>query len=325
MRRLFYTDSLELEINLIGYKKQGEAILFFIKADKRVVYAGLVDCYKSSRCDAIRNVLKKENVKRLDFVCWTHPHDDHTRGLEEILNEFCDNKSVFWATDIITKDYELYSENSGKLYKKMNEIHMEGTSEKLVVKYAKDSTIMEKLICTGVDDYCFQIQSFAPDSTLLAEQVVMDKEEKGNLYSIGLIINIGRYYIFLGGDVENKTFKSIQEFSIQFPIDYIKIPHHGSPSASFLVDKMDALSILPPSIATTTVYRKHSIPKKEVLDKYYIWGTNSIYSTGNIENYKKDNLEYGLIRTTFDILEKREYQIETELEANAVEVKKKVT
>ena len=84
MRKLLFKDSLKLELNVIGYHDQGESIVFFIKTDGYVVYTGLVDCYKTEEQNAVKAVLEKEQVERIDFVCWTHPHDDHTVGLDEV-------------------------------------------------------------------------------------------------------------------------------------------------------------------------------------------------------------------------------------------------
>jgi len=36
MRKLFFEDSLKLELNVIGYHDQGESVVFFIKADGMV-------------------------------------------------------------------------------------------------------------------------------------------------------------------------------------------------------------------------------------------------------------------------------------------------
>lgn len=317
MRRIFYENSLEFEINLIGYKQQGESIIFYILADGKVVYTGLVDCYKLNSRNYVVDFLEEKGIKTLDFICWTHPHDDHTRGLDEVLDRFCTSNTKFWTTDIQPNDYKLYSEESTQVYKRIKNIHLLRKKEKITIKYAKDHTILEKMICTGISQYLFQIDSFAPNSTILAEKKFMNKDEQGNLYSMGLIINIGRYFILLGGDVENPTISLLEDYELENPIDYIKIPHHGSPTGIFIIDRMRALNVLAPSVATTTVYRKGSIPKIETMIKYQKWGTKEIYCTGTISGTEAEKDEYGVVRTNFDILEEREYKIETVIEKNA--------
>lgn len=68
MRKLFFEDSLKLELNVIGYHDQGESIVFFIKTDGIAAYTGLVDCYKTEDQNAVKMVLEKEQVEKIDFM-----------------------------------------------------------------------------------------------------------------------------------------------------------------------------------------------------------------------------------------------------------------
>lgn len=321
MRKIFFKQSLEFEISLIGYKQQGECILFCIKADNKVVYIGLVDSYKTSSYDYVTTYMETNHINYFDFVCWTHPHDDHTKGLDEIINKYCDKNTKFWTTDIQTDYYDIYSKEATEVYKHLRNFHLSDDKNGMMIKYAKDHTVLEKLICSGMHDYMFQIDSFAPNSTLLAERTYEDKIEQGNLYSIGLFINIGRYNIILGGDVENKTFSTLDEFEFGYPVDYIKIPHHGSSTSSVVIDRFRENNISAPNIATTTVYRSGKLPQKETIIEYKNWGTKNICCTGSFFNSETEQNEYGVIKTNFDILENREYKIETMLEKNATEFK----
>lgn len=127
---------------------------------------------------------------------------------------------------------------------------------------------MERCICScvaGTGRYNFEIFSFAPSSEILTANMVKEQEEKGNLYSIGLFINIGAYCIMLAGDVENRTFRVIPDHDLEFPIDYIKIPHHGSSSAEILPDRLAGLGIKAPNVAVSTVFRMHHLPERAVL------------------------------------------------------------
>lgn len=317
LRRIFFKDALELEIILIGYAKQGESVLFFVKDNDNVHYAGLVDCYKTKSCNIVDDLLKENNVKTLDFVCWTHPHDDHSKGMDDIISNYCNHKTKFYTTDIIPEDYDLYSKECVEIYKRIRAIHLSRDLDKMPIKYVKDNGILENLVFSSINNYSFQIMSFAPNSTILAERICRNQDEVGNEYSIGLIINIGHFFIMLGGDVENNTINML-DYELGDAIDYIKIPHHGSETAKDLVNKMQLLNIMPPSIATSTVFRKHNLPSKTVFAEYKKWGTDELYCTGDLDDENKDQYEYGIIRTSFDVLEKKEYVIETVMEKNAV-------
>lgn len=319
MRNIFFEKSLQLEVNVIGYHEQGESIVFFIKADGNIVYTGIVDCYKTKEQNIVRKILEEERVEKVDFICWTHPHDDHTVGFDEIWDQYCTKETCFCCTDIAKAESNLYSDDAMAVFRNMLKIQQESRKRKKIrIKYLKDATQAERLRCVRNNvQYEFRIHSFAPNSAMLGERIIEDKEARGNVYSIGLFLFFGEYSIMLAGDVENPVMRRIDDGDIEYPVDYIKIPHHGSVSADFLPDKLKNLSIKPPSIAITTLFRKHKLPRGQVIDKYFKWGCGEVYATGNIEESSSYNWGYGIVKTTFDILEENEY-IETKLIGDAL-------
>lgn len=120
----------------------------------------------------------------------------------------------------------------------------------------------------------------------------------------------------LAGDVENYTIKRFEDFCFDSPIDYIKIPHHGSNTGDYLPVVLKRFGLNAPSVATSTIYAKHNLPKEETLQKYKKWGTNEIYITSDISGANNKE-KYGIVYTSFDILEKREYPIETKIFGNS--------
>lgn len=189
MRKLFFEDSLKLELNVIGYHDQGESIVFFIKTDGIAAYTGLVDCYKTEDQNAVKMVLEKEQVEKIDFMCWTHPHDDHTLGLEKIWEQYCTKDTCFCCTDIIQADLDLYSEEAKLLFQNIRGIHTSSKRKKMRIMYLKDSTQAERLLCVGnTKKYEFRIQSFAPNSAILGERLIGSRDQQGNAYSIGLFL-----------------------------------------------------------------------------------------------------------------------------------------
>lgn len=103
MNRKLFDKTLDFEINLIGYKNKGESIVFFLRTDGKAVYAGLVDCFEYESQNMAIELLKNEQLPFFDFVCWTHPHDDHTVGLDKIITEFCDKNTLFWIPPFLKK------------------------------------------------------------------------------------------------------------------------------------------------------------------------------------------------------------------------------
>ena len=310
---ILYLKTLILEVYLIGYVNKGESIVFLLKADDHVSYAGVVDCYECYSTNKTIDILKKENVKKIDFLCWTHPHDDHTLGLNTILESYCDDETKIWITDIYPKNYNKYSQSSIQLYESIK-TRIKNRNSK--VKIATDNKILATFKCCGLKTYQFEICSFAPDSTILTERKEFEQSEEGNPYSIGLSIFAGRFNIMLGGDVENQTIDRFEEEYFDTPIDYIKIPHHGSSTGDKLPLKLSSFALKPPNVATSTIYKQHGLPEKQVLEKYKNWGTNEIYITSGLNN-DENKEKYGVVLTSFDILEAREYPIETILYGNS--------
>ena len=284
MKRKLFDKTLDFEINVIGYKNKGESIVFFLKTDGKVAYAGLVDCYEEASENVALTLLKNEKVDYFNFVCWTHPHDDHTIGMAKVLNDFCNEKTLFWMPPFISKDVETCSSNAQDVYKTLFEVLESKKRSKMNVREASDAKTLEKFECCGnvsINPYIFEIRSFAPDTTLLGELKVKESLNMGNMYSVGLVINVGHFYVVLAGDVENRTIKCIPDFNfdIKERIDYVKIPHHASSTASYLIDKFNDLDIASPAIATTTVYRIHNLPDKEILKRYAMLNCNPRFHT----------------------------------------------
>ena len=78
---------------------EGETILFFIRADGGVSFSGLVDCYRSKDIDIVSSVLRESGVKKLNFICWTHPDLDHSKGLKEMIKQYSSSDTNIWIPE----------------------------------------------------------------------------------------------------------------------------------------------------------------------------------------------------------------------------------
>lgn len=323
----FFDESLEFEINLIGYKSKGECILFFIKADGRVVYSGLVDCYEMSCKNVMIDLLGQAGIDCLDFICWTHPHDDHTAGLDKIIDEFCNERTKIWIPPVLTTDIDDFSRNIRSTYGKLFSILESKKRDNTIVRDASDVKLLERIRYKSNTDnlfYEFSISSFAPESNLLLKKQINEMFDVGNLYSIGLIINIGHFYVVLAGDIENYAMKTLPDMNfsdLKNGFEYLKIPHHSSKSSDAIIDRFNSMEIGAPIVATTTVFRANKLPDLDVLNRYCGWSKDiEVYSTGDISNDLDEKCICGIIKTSIDVLGNREFPIETSLRGNAISV-----
>ena len=78
--------SESLELHVLGAGK-GESIILRCPGGGW----GVIDCYALSLDDLASNptlqFLKERGVSVLEFLCLTHPHDDHFRGMSQLLEQ----------------------------------------------------------------------------------------------------------------------------------------------------------------------------------------------------------------------------------------------
>ena len=99
-----------LEIHLIG-EGYGESIILQCPNGK----VGVLDCFSrqlvtnrgSNTYDfnpVVRFLRRTLKVSRLAFVGFTHPHEDHGRGLSHVLKEYEGAIDEIWMYDTFTDD-----------------------------------------------------------------------------------------------------------------------------------------------------------------------------------------------------------------------------
>ena len=91
----FYISDLRVLVYVIGYQCYGESTVLLIMNGDEVYYSIVIDSYHykpyngSPFINKAVDILRKHHVEHLDILCWTHPHDDHSRGITTILKKFC--------------------------------------------------------------------------------------------------------------------------------------------------------------------------------------------------------------------------------------------
>ena len=95
----FYISNLRVLIYVIGYARYGESIVLLIMNGDTCYFAAVIDSYhyrkggKGPFINKAADILMKHHVKRLDLLCWSHPHDDHSKGITTLLRKFCDEET----------------------------------------------------------------------------------------------------------------------------------------------------------------------------------------------------------------------------------------
>lgn len=306
---VYFEKILIIETYLIGYKTEGEAILFFIRTDGKISFSGLVDCFYLAEVDKIKEILDKNNVEKLDFICWTHPDFDHSKGLKNVIDEYTSQKTMIWIPEgIDTKEINC-SEEVKKLFECLKEcttnIHAEynvySVSDKKDMMYY-NSFCFQK----DVARYPLEITSYTPNSNIIRKQNYMERFIK-NDRSIFFVLALGDVRIFLTGDVEDGTLEKIPSNYFYDNVHIIKIPHHGSDSSVKMLD----LGWDECDVAFSTVYRKgnNDLPILNVMEQYNKRVKHLMCTGKKVQNQESE--KYGIIKIETDVVNNK-YSIQKE-------------
>ena len=309
---VYFEKRLMIETYIIGYKNEGESILFFIRADGGISFAGLVDCFQIDNINKVKDILMENSICKLDFICWTHPDLDHSKGMKEILEEYVSEKTQIWIPEGVDVQDITCSQDVKELFSYLKECSVKLDAEFNVYSASDQKDLLYySSICfqKGMDRYPLKIFSYAPNSKIIRKQNYLDKFIK-NDRSIFCVIALGDVRIFLTGDVEDDTIERIPRGIWGEHIHIMKIPHHGSDTSV----KMLELGWNRCDIACSTVYRKgrSNLPLESVM-KQYSENAKSLFCTGNADR-ETENEQYGIVEVVTDVI-KKEYS--TKIEGNA--------
>ncbi len=271
-------DKLFIKVYHIGYSKQGESCIFLLyTSDKKILYSLAIDCYEEEQCNITDEILKKWKLEnRLDMFIWTHAHDDHSIGINKIIEKYC------------TKDSIICMENVFQIKEQCSELCKENIEHIYNLNYkkrAKNKWKINPLTCFPalLDGRQFNGES---DIKNLNVQCISPFPEIGGMQTgrinhnkscIACIIKIemknNDINFLFAGDMEYYTIeKLIMEYEeyrdiIPCVYNYIKIPHHGSANARNMIDFL-ALEGKKSGFASTSVFVNKKLPDPQILQKY---------------------------------------------------------
>ena len=300
-----------IKMYVVGYKYEGESIIFDIANGK---FIGVIDCYRRPNQFITKEILEYLNIRRLDFLCWTHIDWDHTKGLSGLSKFIKSDTTIILPEGLSPREVDNLVDDNEKrnTYKKeyYNIFKMfERVDDNHRLKVNHGTNIYEfSLICAEKKkEYRVRIDSFAPISGVinkceydmvkdlyenvnfnekLKNKFIQDKwyvesARRNNLYSVGLKIDISdinsKVSICLCGDLDNVTIETMQPSTrdrIFAENTILKIPHHGSENADLLFE-LDCIKRF--GYGVTTCF-KDKLPVKKMLDKYNE-KCNSLYRT----------------------------------------------
>lgn len=299
----------------------GEAILIEISANEWIA----VDCFNhpKEKKPAAISYLEKKGIDpkvALKKIIITHFHEDHIKGMLEMIKAASDNCNVYISQALTAKEAFEYYSNLNVLHDNPN---LSGVSELCNITNYMDSLnrsvikVKQDQVIYNNDNY--QITAIAPsefDSQKSQEKFIslLSKTEDGvipqaakiNPNHFCIVLNISckktNKNIVLGADLEicpspeggwNSAMSSVMA-PAHNSIQVMKIPHHGSCTGFHEktwedhVEK-DAISIL-------TTFDKSNLPRAEYINLYKKYTNNLLSTTIPKERHKKDILNRAALK-----------------------------
>ncbi len=311
----------EIEISVFG-PGYGESILIHFGSNQWIIIDSCTN--NNNRTAALEYLVDigvdcKECVK---YIVITHWHDDHIRGISNIVRE-CSNAKVSISSALQCEEFL----NLISCYRDEPCSSGNGTQElSLVLKMLRNSdrifltlenqTLFKKTInnvdckVTALSPSTEAVIQSKRDIARLIPEFSQDKRvvrsPKQNHSAIALFVSIGDLGFLLGSDLEDYSDDKIGWKRViknntligNKKSDFFKIPHHGS-SNGHNADVWEKLLVENPTCAITPFKRlKEPIPKKEDLKRIYGL-TNNAYITENPDR-KKFKHHNNTVKKIFD-------------------------
>lgn len=310
-------NDLYIDVYTIGYTSEGESCIFVLYSTKpktKILYSIVIDCYEESQRNCTIEIL--ENIKniypklKLDMLIWTHPHDDHSIGIDKLQKEYC-NKNTKIITSQILNTSDSYSLSCNKIKNHLAKINYRQKNKWNISQTETLGSPLQELNFENAGDLIssLKIKCIAPCSSMICKKIT---DQEINKLSIGLLIEIeredGNINFLFTGDLENQTIgeiiKQCKDEDIPYVYNYIKLPHHGGKSGELLINLLD--SGKKSKFGVSTVFRKTMKkdiilnPDESVLKKYknYI---DEVACTADVFN---KNFGVGIIKVVYNLKSK---------------------
>ncbi len=217
---------------IIHYIDVGQGDSMLLQADGMNM---LIDTGSKSAKDKLFNYLDSLNVKKLDYIIATHPHEDHIGSMGYTIDKY-----------EVGTIYAPKKNSTTATYKAMIKAVANANKKITVAKAGEKFTFGNNVLCEIV----------APNSS---------SYENINNYSIVMKVTFGKTSFLFTGDAEEETENEILENNFNINSDILKLGHHGS--ATSTTDEF--LWAVHPKIAVISVGKDndHGHPHKEILSK----------------------------------------------------------
>lgn len=213
---------------------QGDSILIQVNNKNLLIDSGPKESKKN-----LISYLNDLNIKKIDFLIATHPHEDHIGNMDEVIKKY--DIKAFYSPKVTTttKSFESMIDALKSKNLKINILKSGPTS----IDLGENTTI--SILSPNKDKY------------------ISGNTENINNYSPVILIKFGENKFLFTGDAEKEVEKDILSSNVDIKADVLKVGHHGSSTST----SEEFLNAVNPSIAVICVGEDNSYghPHKETL------------------------------------------------------------
>lgn len=217
---------------IIHYIDVGQGDCILIQVNNKNL---LIDSGPSSNRKDLLNYLEKLDIKKLDYIIATHPHEDHIGNMDTIIKRY--NIGSFYSPKVITSSTTF-----------------ENMISALVDKNLKINVLKKGV--KGIDlGKNTEIEVFSPLENISSDNL--------NDYSPIIKITFFNNSFLFTGDAEISTEDTVLSQNNNLNCDILKVGHHGSSTST----STDFLISTNPSVAIISVGKNNSYghPTSETL------------------------------------------------------------
>lgn len=264
-----YYNSLTCKIFILGHATQGESIIFMLCDESEVVYTGVVDSFTSNDRIVVKDLLHGFEITHITDLFWTHPHDDHSDGIIELIEEFSP-ESIYLASELHSLPNDI-SSISSEVLAQINTYRGYDRRIKNVPKVrgiGTNSTIHSETLQVGSKYVPFEMFAIAPSTGRVRKRVIDKQFNSLNDFSLVLSVNIGDFSVLLSGDIQNRMIDAANEDLCHdlFTPNLLKIPHHGSNDSVNILSFFDEEDTI--DFGITTAKKSSGLPRDAAMKVY---------------------------------------------------------
>lgn len=186
---------------------------------------GIIDCNRNinEKEPQVLKFLKRKNVKTLRFICITHPHSDHYKGIDIIVENYKNNIDKFILYGLTNNDKERdVSKSLGKAITLFAELNKRQLDKKFILIERNQTYSIGEVEMLCLNPSPKTLNSFRK------KQILPSTNIEYNDVSIVLKMVYKNRTILLSGDASIKNWEEIFNEKDKYISDLIKISHHGS-------------------------------------------------------------------------------------------------